>query len=94
MKNFNGYILIISLFLNVFLAFRTSYYYESANVKIVEVVHRENLDLSTASVTTHMSEDTTSFVIDFVSKIDQCDTFLWTVSENNREIKYSIWFAK
>ena len=91
MKNFHTYILIVSLFLNVILAFRTSDYYKPADVKIVKVVNKES---SGQSSVVPVSEDTTSFVIDFVSKINQCDTFLWSVSENNREVKYTIWFAK
>jgi hypothetical protein len=90
MKNFYTYLLIISLFLNVFLAFRTSDYYKPADVKIVKVVHKEGQSNTALPV----SEDTTSFVIDFISKINQCDTFLWSVSENNKEVKYTIWFAK
>jgi hypothetical protein len=90
MKEFHTYILIASLFLNVFLAFRTSDYYKPADVKIVKVVHKEGQSNAILPV----SEDTTSFVIDFISKINQCDTFLWSVSENNREVKYTIWFAK
>jgi hypothetical protein len=90
MKEFYTYILITSLFLNVFLAFRTSDYYKPADVNIVKVVHKEGQSNAVLPV----SEDTTSFVIDFVSKINQCDTFLWSVSENNREVKYTIWFAK
>jgi hypothetical protein len=92
MKNFNTYILITSLFLNVFLAFKNSDYYKPAGVKIVKVVHKEQSGQTSAVLP--VSEDTTSFVIDFISKIDQCDTFLWSVSENNKEIKYTIWFAK
>lgn len=92
MKNFHTYILITSLFLNVILAFRTSDYYKPADVKIVKVVHKEGSGQSGAVLP--VSEDTTSFVIDFISKINQCDTFLWSVSENNREVKYTIWFAK
>lgn len=91
MKNFHTYILITSLFLNVFLAFRTSDYYKPSDVKLVKVT-KEGQD-QTGSVIP-VSEDTTSFVIDFISKIDQCDTFLWSVSENSKEIKYTIWFAK
>jgi hypothetical protein len=90
MKEFYTYILITSLFLNVFLAFRTSDYYKPSDVKIVKVVHKEGQSNAVFPV----SEDTTSFVIDFISKINQCDTFLWSVSENNREVKYTIWFAK
>jgi hypothetical protein len=90
MKEFHTYILIASLFLNVFLAFRTSDYYKPADVKIVKVVHKEGQSNAILPV----SEDTTSFVIDFISKINQCDTFLWSVSENNKEVKYTIWFAK
>ena len=92
MKTFHVYILIASLFLNVFLAFRTSDYYKPANVKVVKVMVKENQ--TQPSVVMAASEDTTSFIVDFVSKIYQCDTFLWTVSENNKEIKYTIWFAK
>ena len=92
MKNFHTYILITSLFLNVFLAFRTSDYYKPVDVKIVKVVHKESAGQTNAVLP--VSEDTTSFVIDFISKIDQCDTFLWSVSENNKEVKYTIWFAK
>jgi hypothetical protein len=92
MKNFHTYILIVSLFLNVILAFRTSDYYKPADIKIVKVVHKEQPGQSNAVLP--VSEDTTSFVIDFISKIDQCDTFLWSVSENNKEVKYTIWFAK
>lgn len=92
MKDFHTYILITSLFLNVFFAFRTSDYYKPSNVKVVKVSHqKEELDKTKA---TGVSDDTTSFVLDFISKIDQCDTFLWSVSENNREIKYTIWFSK
>jgi len=90
MKEFYTYILITSLFLNVFLAFRTSDYYKPADINIVKVVHKEGQSTAVLPV----SEDTTSFVIDFISKINQCDTFLWSVSENNREVKYTIWFAK
>lgn len=89
MKNFQSYLLIASLFLNVFLAFRTNDY-KPSNIKIVKVNHKEGL----AGMPQKVSENTTDFVIDFVSKIDQCDTFLWTVSESNKEIKYTIWFSK
>jgi hypothetical protein len=90
MKNFQSYILITSLLLNVFLAFKTSDYYKPPNVKVVKVVHKEGSTVTSQQV----SENTTDFVINFISKIDCCDTFLWTVSENTKEIKYTIWFAK
>ena len=67
MKEFYTYILITSLVLNVFLAFRTSDYYKPADVNIVKVVHKEGQSNAALPV----SEDTTSFVIDFISKINQ-----------------------
>jgi len=106
MKNFYTYLLILSLFLNVLLAFETSDF-KPSDVKVVKVSHKENQSTKDVIVSEKakensnqslndviVSQDTTSFVVDFISKINQCDTFLWSVSENRKEIKYTIWFEK
>jgi len=104
MKNFYTYLLILSLFLNVLLAFETSDF-KPSDVKVVKVVHNSNQPVNNVIVSVDtkenqslndviVSKDTTSFVVDFISKINQCDTFLWSVSENRKEIKYTIWFEK
>jgi hypothetical protein len=79
--------LLVSLVCNAYLLSANS---EMQVGKVHKVIVKELKDGNS----TQVSENTSLFVMDFVGRINQCDTFLWAVSENNREIKYTIWFAK
>jgi len=86
MKNLATYLLICSLIFNLFLLLRPD-----DIQKPVRVVRVKTQDVDPSG---GVSEDTTSFVLDFASKISECDTFLWSVSENSKQVKYTIWFEK
>ena len=86
MKNFLYFALFLSLILNLFLL--SQYYSEPTKINTVKVLNHKEVERG------FVSEDTSMFVFDFMSKINQCETFLWSVSENRKEIKYTIWFAK
>ena len=79
--------LLISLICNAYLL---SAYSEMKVGEIHRVIVKESKD----GQQTQVSENTSMFVMDFIARINKCDTFLWAVSENKREIKYTIWFAK
>ena len=88
MKKAYPYITIASLLLNIYLLFSASEITKPYGVKTVKVAHSDQEGRP------EVSEDTTVFLMDFASNIAKCETFLWTSSENRREIKYVIWFSK
>jgi hypothetical protein len=90
MRNIYATLLLLSLLCNAYLLSMCS---EPKPGDAHKVVVKENKEGS-YSKNTSVSEDTTMFVVDFMSRINECDTFLWAVSENKKEIKYTIWFAK
>jgi hypothetical protein len=87
MRRLYAILLLLSLLTNVYLLSTMS---EIQVGKVHKVIVKEN----NHGDQTKVSENTTMFVIDFIERIKRCDTFLWAVSENNKEIKYTIWFAK
>jgi hypothetical protein len=89
MRNIYAILLLLSLLCNAYLLSVCS---EPKPGDAHKVVVKENK--GPYSKNTSVSEDTTMFVVDFMSRINECDTFLWAVSENKKEIKYTIWFAK
>jgi hypothetical protein len=90
MRNIYAILLLLSLLCNAYLLSMCS---EPKPGDAHKVVVKENKEGPYAKKTS-VSEDTTMFVVDFMSRINECDTFLWAVSENKKEIKYTIWFAK
>lgn len=89
MRNLYAILLLLSLVSNAYLLSMCS---EPKPINAHKVVVKENKGPYIKN--TSVSEDTTMFVVDFMSRINECDTFLWAVSENKKEIKYTIWFAK
>jgi len=87
MRNLYATLLLLSLVCNAYLLTANS------EMKVGEV-HRVIVKDHKDGKSTQVSENTTMFVLDFMARINQCDTFLWAVSENDREVKYTIWFAK
>jgi|694.fasta_scaffold97349_2 isocitrate/isopropylmalate dehydrogenase len=90
MRNLYAILLLLSLVCNAYLLSMCSDPKPSNAHKVIVKENKEGLYIKNTSV----SEDTTMFVVDFMSRINECDTFLWAVSENKKEIKYTIWFAK
>ena len=91
MRNLYAILLLLSLVCNAYLISIGS---DPKPSNAHRVIVKEHKDGGKEIRKTAVSEDTTMFVLDFMSKINECDTFLWSVSENNKEIKYTIWFAK
>jgi hypothetical protein len=91
MRNLYAILLLVSLVCNAYLLARDS---DPKPERAHKVIVKEHKDVGGEIRKTNVSEDTTMFVVDFMSRINECDTFLWDVSENKREIKYTIWFAK
>ena len=90
MRNLYATLLLLSLISNAYLLSMCSDPKPSNAHKVIVKENKEGAYIKNASV----SEDTTMFVVDFMSRINKCDTFLWAVSESKKEIKYTIWFAK
>ena len=90
MRNIYAILLLLSLLCNAYLLSMCSDPKPSNAHKVVVKDKEGHAEIKDVKV----SEDTTTFVLDFMSRISECDTFLWSVSENRKEIKYTIWFAK
>lgn len=88
MRKIYAILLLISLVCNAYLL--SAY---SNNIEVGKI-HKVIVKESKEGNQTKVSENTSMFVIDFVGRINKCDTFLWAVSENKKEIKYTIWFEK
>jgi hypothetical protein len=85
-------LLLLSLLLNIYFLFRWeesphTMNYKKANSELI----KNNKEVRRRDA---ISDDTTMFVLNFSSHISECETFLWTFSEDKDEIKYTIWFAK
>jgi hypothetical protein len=91
MKNLYAILLLVSLVCNAYLLSRDA---EPRPTRAHRVIVKEHKEGGGDIRKTAVSEDTTMFVVDFISRINECDTFLWDVTENKREIRYTIWFAK
>ena len=89
MRNIYAILLLFSLVCNACLLSMCSDPNPSNAHKVVVKEHK-----GSETAGPNVSEDTTMFVLNFMSRINECDTFLWNVSENKKEIKYTIWFAK
>lgn len=87
MRKLYALLLLVSLLFNVYVL---TLFSDSSVGQVHKVVVKEAKDGSQTKV----SENTSMFVVDFIGRINRCDTFLWAVSENRKEVKYTIWFAK